>query len=123
MSHEWERYEKKNWPEKSLERHLKLNYPGCSSAVQAVKKLLGSKTPSQNHIASQTPSDYEAMRKIIVSIEEASKDFDFSLLDEKTTVLLARMPITNQAEALAWKDAWLKVLGEQGKNGEEAWPI
>lgn len=41
MTNEWPKYEKRNWPEGSLERHLAVNYPGCKTLKEAmeVKRL------------------------------------------------------------------------------------
>ena len=113
MSHEWTRLEKRNWPDGSLERHLKLNHPGCKSAVEAVKRVISSK----NDTASQAPekqeplSDVETMRKVIASIENLINGFDIDLLNEKTRSSLTAMPLTNAQEVSAWEKAWLKVLG------------
>lgn len=38
MSTGWIKHKRKNWPEGSLERHLKLNYPGCKTLTEAFRQ-------------------------------------------------------------------------------------
>lgn len=33
----WPKYEKRNWPTGSLERQLRLNYPGCKNLNEAIQ--------------------------------------------------------------------------------------
>lgn len=40
MSTEWIHKKRERWPGGSLERHLALNYPGCKTAVDALKEIL-----------------------------------------------------------------------------------
>lgn len=40
MSSDWIKRQREKWPTGSLERHLKLNYPGAKKAWDAVKEIL-----------------------------------------------------------------------------------
>lgn len=120
----WIEEKRKNWPDRSLEKSLVRDYPGCKSAFEAVQKVLGTKPPQQDQTALQptqritkpTNEDYLVMKQAILDIEIALKGIDLSLLSKETREQIAKMPITTASEALDWKNAWLKALGEL--NGE-----
>lgn len=40
MSTEWIKHKQKSWPEGSLERHLKLNFPGCKNLKEALAQAI-----------------------------------------------------------------------------------
>lgn len=37
MSTDWIKYKRKNWPERSKERALLTNYPGCKTIAEALE--------------------------------------------------------------------------------------
>lgn len=44
--------DKKHWPKDSLKRALLRSFPGCKTALEALKSVINRR---QNHAASQTP--------------------------------------------------------------------
>lgn len=116
----WIEENRRNWPDRSLEKSLVRDYPGCKSAFEAVQKVLSKEKPIQDQPALQphqritkpTNEDYLVMKQAILDIEIALKGIDLSKLPKETREQIAKMPITQASEALDWKAAWLKALGE-----------
>jgi hypothetical protein len=112
----WIEQKRKDWPEGSLERHLKLNHSGCKSAFEASQKVRNQK---KNETAAQPMklNQDEEMKQIIKEVEVLTKDIDIDSLNLKVRTELANMPITTIEEALAWRDAWVKFMGERDVSG------
>lgn len=108
----WIEQKRKDWPEGSLERHLKLNHSGCKSAFEASQKI---RNQNKNQTAAQPMelTQDELMKQIIKEVEVLTKDVDLDTLDLKVRTELANMPITTIEEAKAWKEAWVKFMGER----------
>jgi hypothetical protein len=85
----WIEQKRKDWPEGSLERHLKLNHSGCKSAFEASQKVRNQK---KNETAAQPMklNQDEEMKQIIKEVEVLT---------------------------LAWRDAWVKFMGERDVSG------
>lgn len=113
----WIEAKRRDWPEGSLERQLKLNYPGCSSAFEASQKV---RNLPKNETAAQAmkPNQDNEIKQIIKDLEILTKDFDIEKLDPKVRIQLANMPTGTLEEASLWKEAWVKALGE--KSGAES---
>ena len=108
----WIEEKRKDWPEGSLERQLKLNYPGCSSAFEASQKV---RNLPKNETAAQAtkPNQDDEMKRILKDVEIITKDFDIEKLDHKVRTQLANMPLSTLEEANLWKEACVKAMGEQ----------
>ncbi len=109
MSTEWIQKKRLHWPDKSLENVLKKE--GASSLLEAVQKK---RISPQVERPPEAREDYEVMKSVIKELEAATKDFDIDFIDEKTREKLRGMKVTTKEEAIFWRDAWLKVLGELG---------
>lgn len=118
----WIEEKRKNWPEDSKRQALTRDFPGCRSAFEAVQKVLSEKHPQQEQTALQTPrktiptkpanEDYLLMRGVVQEVEQLLATINFSKIPDKTRFEIAKMPITSAAEALDWKAAWQKAIGE-----------
>jgi ribosome-binding ATPase YchF (GTP1/OBG family) len=102
--------DRKHWPRGSLERTLKRDFPGCSSALEAFKKIISSK----DQTATQDSEEVKALKLANKMIEEALKDFDIDRLNFHKREQLKKMPLTTAKEIELWRDAWLSVI-EAGK--------
>lgn len=114
----WIEEKRKNWPDRSLEKALAIDYPGCKTAFEAVKKVLSEKDPHQIKSVAPIPrtiiptkSDYEVMKQVVLEVEVLLKEADYSKIPAREQDRISKMPITNAAEAIDWKLAWFKVLG------------
>lgn len=113
---DWRKHQKEHWPEGSLERSLLRNYPGCKTAVEALNKALKAKTPLANIVVEHKPVEterekYVALRDAISSTAHyVHHGFDTWLVPEEVRKRLNDMPINSVAEALFFRDAWVKEI-------------
>lgn len=112
----WIEEKRKNWPDRSLEKTLAMDYPGCKSALDAVKKVLSDKEPKTEVPILPTPppiltnEDYLLMKQAITDVETALKNIDISKLPDDVRNKIAKMPINTPIEAHNWRYAWLKAI-------------
>lgn len=75
MTNDWPKYEKLNWPEGSLERHLAANYPGCKTLKEALEvKRLRNQIAEAN--VNQKPDD-TASQTMDINKSTLQKEDDF----------------------------------------------
>lgn len=120
---DYRKLQKKYWPEGSLERCLKLNYPGCKSPLDALAKTLSLK---HSHTASQSMEEplnleidtYAAMIKILKDLESFFLINNYELIPLSQREHIARIPIKTLDDAKFWQRELKRSLGEP--SGDEA---
>ena len=90
--------------EGSLKRALLMNYPGCSSALEAFDQVM--KTSSQNQRSTELPLEYESMRNAINDIANALDGYNIDLMDQPLRKELADMPLKSVEDIEKWKQSW-----------------
>ncbi len=101
---------KRSWPRGSLERVLSRDFPGCSTALEALKKKLSN---PQIETAAQEPllsREDLSLKNAIKEIEEAQKDLDMDKISLPMRDRLAKMPLTTLSEIGLWRDLWLSTI-------------
>ncbi len=113
MGDDTDEYYKRNnepsWPGEALKRHLTMNFPGCQTAVDAVKSLLKNKTQEQNQTALQMPKLNlgEKFTEVSTYIENQLSGVDENQITQETRDKLANMPLNSIDEIRAWGMAWI----------------
>lgn len=91
------------WPKEDLKRILTLNYPGCKSAMEAVKDTLAKKSVTDSR---GRETIYQVMKATIEELTLLLKDFDYDSLPSGKREELQNMKAQSIEEIRAWRDAW-----------------
>lgn len=133
---EWRKWQKESWPIGSLSRTLIHDFPGCKSLLDALAKTILNNSPSSKEplekrtineaeVKIKEPTELEkylALRENIKTIEHyIHNGIDTWIVDEATRERLAKIPINSVAEALFWRDSWVKEIRKvrEQQNGKD----
>lgn len=101
-----------SWPDKSLERFLEENHPGCKTAVEALKKLLKEKNIPQIERAPQVSEKEIAakLKQVQDHIALKSDGVDLDKIPHGQRMTLAGMPLDSIENIRMWGFAWLEAI-------------
>lgn len=90
---------KDSWPERSLEKALVRDYPGCKDLKSALKQEIEKLNPRQEDLGL-------LWTQVVEALKEESENFDYSKISQEERQILSQMPLNSTHAIKAWGKAW-----------------